>query len=253
MDDQTWNLIVEREKIIWADVQRSAGCVRGCLFEFSRFVQQPEPVDPAATPTINLDGKRRCEAVAIIAYVLNQKLKLRGVNQRYPLTYTKNGANSDPFEVRFIWRQRLHRMKSNYNGNSEQVGNHRTETRLAGNIWSAVPFNTVFDINDAVIDFLLMAEIARRKCYDPQLDCTDKFNELPISFGVAIGILLVRSGQIQVQSYLHSGQLNDVFRSIHRSANARHLMDQAIPNNFSFGSLCAAVYEYYQLHDNVIV
>jgi hypothetical protein len=240
MDDQTWNLILTREQMVWADVQRSAGSVRECILDFSRYVQQPVQANGPGVPIINLDGKRRYEAIAMIAYVLNQKLKLRNVNGRYHLIYTRNGANADPYEVRFIWRNKRHRMWSNYDGNSQQVGNHRTETLVAPNTWNAIVFNYDFNIRNPSIDFLLMAEIARRKCYDPQLQRHDQYQSLPISFCVAIGIHLNQNNQ-----------LIDVLRGNNRLANSRRLLNQVFPNNFSFGRLCAVVYEYYELHDNL--
>eukprot|EP01039_Chlorochromonas_danica_P011132 gene11132-12410_t len=78
MDDNVWNLLLDREVMFWNDVQISAGNVRSYMLAFSHFVQTPAEVDrPVGVLTIELSKMARYEAIAVIAYVLNQKLKLK--------------------------------------------------------------------------------------------------------------------------------------------------------------------------------
>lgn len=244
MNDHVWDLILKKEVTIWQEVTFSAGSVRGCLLGFSKYVQQLTlAAGPPAPVIIELDGMLRYEAVATIAYVLNQKLKLRDHQGRYSLTHTINGANSDPYPVHFRWKMILHRMNSNYNGGSNQLqlGNHKTETELDSGVWIAIPFHKVTVVDNPAFDFLLMVEIARRKCVDPHRDVSEKFGELPIAFCVAVGTLLVKAGLITLDS------LCEVFKGDSRMEHARGLLALAL-SHLSLGKVSIVVSEFYQLH-----
>jgi hypothetical protein len=175
---------------------------------------------------------------------LNQKLKLRNLNNRYALTYSRNGANSDPYEIYFLWRNVKHRMKSNYNGNSKQVGNHITQT-LQNGVWITISYKYVDNLD--TIDFLLMSEIARRKCYDPQLNQYDEFYQLPTAYCIVMGRILINKGYLAANGFLSNPNLT-VFSTKDRVKNAKKLLQIFLDKNIlSLGELNVIVDDFYQI------
>jgi hypothetical protein len=237
MNEADWQYLEDREHQLWETAKTRAGNVRRSLYNFSVYVQSQmnNPVRPASADIV-LSDMPRFEAVATLAYIINQKLKLRSVaNDRYPLIYTRNGANSDPYPLDVIWRGSRHRVQSNYGGgnHAKQVGNIRIST-WRGGCWEALRYGNP-NITDNEMDFLMMCEIARRKTWDPAERRPDQFSTIPISFCVAL------RGTLQVQ-----GQYFEVFRSDYRTNIARNLIHGAV-QNLSLGVVCAAVTDYYEL------
>jgi hypothetical protein len=247
-------LVRARNVMYWDEIKFRAGNVRTEMLGVSHHIQVPQlPLAPVRLTgiVIHLDGLERYVAVAKIHYILNQKLKLRGVNNRYNLHYTRTGHNSDPCEVLFVWKGVQHRMASNYNGNTPQVGNHRTESFVHG-MWRAIRFDGCRDCNDPCIDFLLMCEIARRRTVDPQRGQQDVYFDLPMAICVPIGILLWRSKLISIDSFLCSGGTYNIFQGqgTHRSEAAERLIIFAL-NYYTFGELCFAVDYYFQFNTRI--
>jgi hypothetical protein len=260
MNVQNWARFLEVENELWSRVQALKGITRDHVLDFSRYVQEPTQGNPGYVQeqtqkppeaNKNLTGMPRFQAIATIAYVLNQKLKLRDVNQRYDLTYKRNGVNADPYPTQFQWKNVTHRMSSNYDGNSVQVGNYKVETLSQGQ-WIAIIFDKADALNTAEMDFLLMCEIARRKTRDPQkLNGDDAFRyTLPIAICVASGIELASSNKITVQSLLGTSRENNVFKDypamvVTRIDRAKKLLDTAL-EHYSFVQICMAVSDYYE-------
>lgn len=244
METHQWTNLLDRESSTWCEAKHKAGRVRDHLLAFSTAVQSQGGIHQLPAPIqIDLRGRRRYEAIAIIAYVLNQKLKLRGPH--YLLEYSRRGA--DPYPVTFICRNgHRHRMKSNYNGGSDQVGNFIAETETFPGNWTAVSYNNVSNIDD--VDFLLMCEIARRKTEDPQRNVPDLFrSSLPISFCVAVGIELIRRNVITVATFL-TGQYC-CFRGDQRINRAELLLAGAL-QMLGNGHLNKIVSDYYELYEH---
>ena len=112
-------------------------------------------------------------------------------------------------------------------------------------VWITISYKYVDNLD--TIDFLLMSEIARRKCYDPQLNQYDEFYQLPIAYCIVMGRILINKGYLAANGFLSNPNLT-VFSTKDRVKNAKKLLQIFLDKNIlSLGELNVIVDDFYQI------
>eukprot|EP01039_Chlorochromonas_danica_P011133 gene11133-12411_t len=109
-------------------------------------------------------------------------------------------------------------MNSNYDGNSYQVGNHVTETKVDGT-WTKISFS--------------------------RIQRPDEFHELPIAICVAAATKLIAIRKLTASSFFAvDNKTYGIFRGDGRVQCSRNFLAYVL-SEFSFGVLCNMVEDYY--------